>query len=462
MSMADSELERVVPELAARLVGQRPASAWQPSRDSVVLGFQDGTRLLLVPRGPDARLHTVLRRPTNPPRPFSFQGALRAHLTAPLDRLEKVPGERIVELGFGPMRLHLRLTGRSGGLWLIEATDRGERVVAAYDGPAPPALPALPEAPERTVAPRFVPGDDGSWDAAAARWFAARIRARREKELRLDVERRLQRALSRLARLLENLESDLEKAEQADDLRRAADTLAAHLHEVVQGADHVDLPSFDDPSVVVRVPLEPDRPPARSMERLYGRARRLDRMGERVLERLDEVSGEIARLRGVLDTLPEQPVDVLEGLRDAYAQDAPGRRVAPVLPGITTWLGPRGQRVLVGRDAKANRRLTFQVARGTDWWMHVRGRPGAHIVLPMNRGQTPPLDLLLAAGQIAVTHAGLGSGERAEVQYTRVRDVHSIPGSESAQVRLHGESVLQIVRDPGVLAGWERQDPGSP
>ncbi|MEZ4322393.1 MAG: NFACT family protein [Myxococcota bacterium] len=449
MTLSDSELRFLVPELAARLVGQRLANSWQPARDRVVLGFQDGTRLLLCPRGPDARLHTILRRPTNPPRPFSFQGALRAHLSGPLTAIEKIPDDRIVELCFGELRLHLRLTGRSGGLWLL----RGDEVLAAYDGPAPPALPeAAPMAP-RDDPPRFT--GDPDWDTEIARFYAQRVRERRERELRIDVARLLRKKAGRLGTLLENLESDLDKADHADATRDLADTLAAHLHEVKQGADHVDLPSLVDPDVIVRVPLLPDRAPSRSLDTLYSKARRLERMGERVLERLEAVTAELAEVQSLRGTLDDAELETLERLKREHGQSEGARPLARAVAGVTTWTGPRGEEVLVGRDAKANRRLTFQMAKGTDYWMHIRGTPGSHVILPLRRGHTPPLELLLAAGQIAAVHAGTPVGGKIDVQYTRVRDVRSIPGTE-AQVRVHNEKVLHITRDPAELTGWAR------
>jgi predicted ribosome quality control (RQC) complex YloA/Tae2 family protein len=454
--MSDSELERVVHELDARLRGVRPANVWQPTRDAVVLGFQDGTLLLLVPRGPDARLHSVVRRPTNPQRPFSFQGACRSHLSAPLDGIDKQPGERLAVLRFGRFHLRLGLTGRSGGLWLIDQTDGVERVVAAYDGPAPTTLPDLPDRPPRADPPRFQPGPDGSWDLAAALYFERQARERREHELRVGVERGVHRALQRALKLQANLEGDLAKAERAGEVREQADTLAGHLHEVVRGPDHVDLPAWDDPTRTIRVPLVPELSPPHSMDRLYQKARRLDRMGELVLDRLDAAGREVRRLRAVQASLAELDLDALAVLRAQHSQLESRRAPQATRTGVVTWTGPQGQRVLVGRDARANRRLSFQIARGTDWWMHLRGKAGAHLVLPMDRGRTPPLELLLAAAQIALVHGGMSVGERAEVQYTRARDVRSIPGSDGAQVLVHGETVLQVVRDPAALIGWER------
>ncbi|MCB9676486.1 MAG: NFACT family protein [Alphaproteobacteria bacterium] len=449
MTLSDSELEFLVPELAARLVGQRLTSAWQPARDRVVLGFQDGTRLLLCPRGPDARLHTINRRPTNPQKPFSFQGACRAHLSGPLTAMTKEAGDRVVDLVFGESRLHLRLTGRSGGLWLL----KGDEVVAAYDGPAPAELPERPPHEPREIPPRFT--GDPSWDAEIGRFYALLVRERRERELRIEVARLLRRKAQRLATLLQNLEGDLEKADAADSVRACADTLAAHLHTITQGADHVDLPSLEDPDTTLRVPLQPDRAPSRSLEALYAKARRLERMGERVLERIEAVERELREVQSVREALDDAELEALEALKARHGQSDADRPRGRALPGVTTWTGPRGEEVLVGRDAKANRRLTFQIAKGADYWMHVRGAPGAHLILPMRRGQTPPLELLLAAGQIAAVHAGIPVGAKVDVQYTRVRDIRSIPGTE-AEVRVHNEKVLHITRDPADLAGWDR------
>ncbi len=449
MTLSDSELELLVPELAERFVGQRLSNTWQPARDRVVLGFFDGSRLLLCPRGPDARLHTVLRRPKNPRRPFSFQGACRAHLTGPLTAMTKQLGDRIVDLEFGVYRLHLRLTGRSGGLWLL----RGDAILAAYDGPAPDSLPEpAPHAP-KDLEPRF--SGEPSYDAEIGRFYALRIRQRRERELRIAVARLLKKEAGRLGRLLSNLEGDLEKADDADRVRAMADTLACHLHDVEQGVDHVQLPSIADPDVTLRIPIQPDRPPAKSLDGLYSKARRLERMGERVLERIDTTETELADIQRARETLDDADLETLESLRERFGQSPSSRSKGRTLTGVTTWVGPDGQEVLVGRDSKSNRRLTFQIAKGTDYWMHVRGKPGAHLILPMKRGKTPPLELLLAAGQIAAVHAGVPNGGKIDVQYTRIRDVRSIPGTE-AQVRLHDEKVLHIERDPAGLTGWSR------
>jgi predicted ribosome quality control (RQC) complex YloA/Tae2 family protein len=453
MPMNEAELERVVADLQ-HLVGARVSGVWQPRRDRLLIGLDD-TRLLLVPRGPHARLHSVVRRSRSPDNPFSFQGVCRASLIGPLSRIEKTAGDRIVDLWFGTRRLHLRLTGRRGGLWLLD----GDAVVAAYDGPAPPTLPVLPPAPptpSRHASPSFERRDGESWDAAAARVLGGRERDALRTERRQVLARRLQTQLARDRRLHIALHRDLEKAEQAPIARARADAVAARLHTLTRGQAIVTVPDLSDPDVEWSVALDPTRSPGANLERLYGRARRLDRMGDRVLEHLERVEARIATVDAaltVLDTADDARLAELEALAPTARRRTAGRSEP-----WATWTGPHGQRVLVGKNAAGNRRLSFQRARGDDVWLHLRERPGAHVLVPMDRGKTASLELLLAAAQIVVLTAKIPEGASADVQYTKARNVRSIKGAADGRVLVHDERVLHVTRDNSVLVGWSRDD----
>ena len=357
----------------------------------------------------------------------------------------------MLQLVFSSATLELRLTGRSGGLWLLQ----DDAVVAAYDGPAPDRLPALHVRPVRQDRVRFEPLDD-SWDLGARAFFDRAEREHTTRERRGLVQRRLKRAIQRTERLLVNLERDLERADEAPKLRQRADLLAAHLHEVPRGASHVVFHDWDT-GEPVSIELDPSRPVTDTLEQLYRRAGRLDRVGDRVLLRIDSVEAELADLRRHLVDLPEAELPTLRQLESRLPAAPTGPRSSETVLPWWTWLGPQGERVLVGRNERGNRKLTFQVARGSDWWMHLRGRPGAHVVLPMKREQTPGLPLLLAAAQIALVHGKVTEGTAVDVQYARIRDVRAIPG-EIAKVRVADERVLRVTRDAAELVGWVRED----
>jgi predicted ribosome quality control (RQC) complex YloA/Tae2 family protein len=442
------ELAHVVEALSAH-VGAQLHTVHQPSRDRVLLHLEPGgVLLLMVPRGPFARLTRARGRPRNPGKPFSFQGACRAHLGGPLLSVEQVGEERAVDLVFPHARLHLRLTGRSGGLWLV----RGDEVVAAYDGPAPAALPPLPDRPPRDDAPRFAPDDDQSWAQAADKFFALAERARRLADRRSTMERRIRKAIDRTRRLVRNLEADLERASEAPGLRKRADLLASVLHTVSQGQPSFTVDDWDTGEQVT-IALDPARSPVEVMEGWYHKARRLDRVGDQVLERLDEAERLLVELADALEQVDDADGEQLDALDRLLPSPQRQRRSGERTADLITWTGPQDQRILVGRNAKANRRLTFQLAKGHDWWLHLREKPGPHVVIPSARERPPQLELLLAAAQIVLVSSKVPVGASADVQYARVKDVRPIPG-EVARVRIAQERVLHVTREPSALAGW--------
>lgn len=448
--MRASELRPVVQDLAD-LVGTTLADVRQPARDRVALRL-GGVWLLVVPRGPLARLHRSNERAAGRQRPFSFQGACRAHLAGRLEAIDGGVDDRVVDLRFTSGRLHLRLTGRGGGLWLLDADDR---VVAAYDGPAA-GLPDLPPPGPQDAPPRFKPDPGERWSDAAGRWFGAEEARRFDVERRAELTRRVERELARGERLREALERDLDRSLEAPRLRRAADALAATLYTIPDSARSYEARDLEDPDVVHTFRFRAGERPGRALGDLYQRAKRLEDAGMRTMERLDDLARRRGALEAALSTLPtadDASLDAIDRLSPRGAPPSDVERTPYVV-----WRGPAGREVWVGRDASSNRQLVARFARGADLWLHLRDRPAAHVIVPLRGVASPPLDWLLAAAQIALVHGRVAEGDAVDVQYTRVRDIRLIPGDAHGRVTVHDEKVLHVRRDPTALDGW-RRDP---
>lgn len=442
MPIHPSELSLVVRALQP-LLGARAGGVFQVQRDRLYLELGD-VLLLAVARGPFARLHPVHGREASPRQPFSFQGVLRRRLVAGLDRVAQVEGDRVVELGFGPLTLHLRLFERGGGVYLLED---GE-VIASLHGPAPRVLPALVPSPAGSASPR-VEGEGMRAALALGALLADQERAALADAARAVEARRLRAELSRRARLVQNLEGDLAACEAAPALRAAADALAASLHLVAPGAQRLVLPDLLDPTVLHEVALVPGKPPAVALNRAYRRAGTLDRRRLYAAARLSAVKEELAALQRALDGLGE-------AWPSAPPPPAPRRAAPPAHPGVERWVGPDAQEVWVGRSAAANRLLTFRLARSRDWWMHLRDVPGAHVLIRRPDGNPPPLELLLVAAQLAARQGRVAEGAVVEVQYARIGDVRSVKGAPDGRVLVHRERVLSVRSDAARLDGWSR------
>jgi predicted ribosome quality control (RQC) complex YloA/Tae2 family protein len=104
----------------------------------------------------------------------------------------------------------------------------------------------------------------------------------------------------------------------------------------------------------------------------------------------------------------------------------------------SAWLGRSfisqdGSPILIGRNKDENSELTFKHARGNDIWMHVRGRPGAHVLIPIFSGKSASLETLLDAAHLAIHYSGGGDWTKTEVDYTFKKNVKRIKNSTEVQ-----------------------------
>ncbi len=112
-----------------------------------------------------------------------------------------------------------------------------------------------------------------------------------------------------------------------------------------------------------------------------------------------------------------------------------------------TFRSKDGQVILVGKSKDENLELTFKIARGNDMWLHVKGRPGAHVVVPIQPGKNASLETLLDAAVLAVFYSGGESWGKTEVDYTLKKYVKRIKDSSEASYTQNKTLIVQPEAD---------------
>ena len=106
--------------------------------------------------------------------------------------------------------------------------------------------------------------------------------------------------------------------------------------------------------------------------------------------------------------------------------------------------------VLVGKGDAQNDALTFEVADPHDFWLHVAGPAGSHVVVrnPEKLADLPR-PVLEAAASLAAWHSkARGSRGKVEVHVCRVSDVSKPRGFAPGEVQLRRwDSVKVYARD---------------
>jgi predicted ribosome quality control (RQC) complex YloA/Tae2 family protein len=104
-----------------------------------------------------------------------------------------------------------------------------------------------------------------------------------------------------------------------------------------------------------------------------------------------------------------------------------------------------GFAVLVGKGDAENDRLTFEIADPRDWWLHVAGYSGSHVVVSNpDELDELPRPVLERAAELAAWHSKARGTGKVEVHVCRVADVSKPRGAPVGTVRLRRWTSLRV------------------
>jgi hypothetical protein len=281
------------------------------------------------------------------------------------------------------------------------------------------------------------------------------LRSKIEEAFREDYGREVRKSLDAAQRVLERrvagLTADRERARERLMDRRRAEILLAHYPEIRRGASRVGLPDpyADSPGTLIEIQLDPALSPHENAARLFRRAKRGERGEQQIEDRLARTRKSLSALTEMRRVLPTRlPKDAIEAL-DAFLRESeiqvscargdqredrlrrrttaapragrPGHRS----PGAREAIRPRtfvtsdGWEVWVGRSNTENDLITHRLSSPHDYWFHVVGVPGSHVILRRpSRNAIPKSRTLGEAASIAAFYSKARKLTRVPVIYT--------------------------------------------
>jgi hypothetical protein len=283
----------------------------------------------------------------------------------------------------------------------------------------------------------------GSWLEAGAVFLEGRRRGAAFERGRRAALAEARRRIRRLEQLEANLAKDLASLADETVLRRHAEALLAFARHGEAGRESIELEDPYEPGRRITVALDARLGGLGNAERMFEKARRVERARHQVELRLRETRSELAAAR-------EREAVVLDA-RDRDQLPAPGEDAGEARQeagrGPRHYLTGRGLSVLVGRNARENHHLTFRVARPEDLWLHARDVPGSHVVLRDDEGRAGADDLREAA-EIAAFFSEARRESLVDVHVTRRKHVKPARGGPGRVFVAHSDTLRVAPRDP--------------
>ena len=473
MALNKTELGQVIHEITPVLQRGWVQKIHQPGERMVVFDVHlpgRTSRLLVSCQPESSRLHLARLTYPNPPTPPAFCQFLRAHVQgARIDDIREIPDDRIVEISLtgkeGPLALVCELTGKRANLLVLDARRHVLRDLLRQ--PSLVGQLYRPPTKDSRVTQNFRPSrfprnEDSEFPIsfkieAHYRDRESMLASDRAKNVRLSA---LRKSLKKTKKRIEAWDEDMKKAALYRDYRRYGELLKANLEAIKKGAEQVTVVDYYDERLPdTTLPLDPTKSAQGNLNDYFRKYRKYQSSQQELLPRITrarEELGVIEREIGEIErgrwtpsaTSPIHPMSAIMTRSLRRHQITPAKqRQGPFRRFIST----DGLPIFVGRNAKENEDLTFGLAKSDDLWLHASGTPGSHVVVRMDKGQTPPPETLQDAAMLALLYSDLKRSGRGEVIYTKRKWVKKTKGHARGTVSVTQEKSIRISLDKNRL-----------
>ena len=276
-------------------------------------------------------------------------------------------------------------------------------------------------------------------------FHADRERGQRVHRRAQDLFKTLTNAESRLLRKMEAQREELRVCAQKEQYKQFADLITANLYAIKQGQRTVTVINYySEEMEEVTLELDPRLSPAANAQFYFKKYNKAKNAERELAIQLEKGKVELQYLSSVLDALARAvlPSDIdeirAEMVHTGYASALripPSKKLPPAH--YHEYRTTNGFRVLCGRNNLQNDALTFKVAEKNDWWFHVHGAPGSHVLLITDGVDDPPAEDFTDAAVIAACNSKLADGVLVTVDYTKARNVKKPPAARPGYVIYH-------------------------
>ena len=262
------------------------------------------------------------------------------------------------------------------------------------------------------------------------------------EQAKLPVLRDMRRAGKRSSDREKRLVNEQEKYGEAEGLQKTAQMLTASGMKMEQHYDSVKVTDyFGDKPRPTEVPLDSTLSLRENIDKMFKRYQKATR-GKSVLAKQ---LGELRNRRAVLDEQTKR----LEAIKDwdtwlaissklpAKAERTETQSAPPLQTRRFRTVRFDDREILIGKGARENDELTFDVAGPEDFWLHVADYSGSHVVV-RNPQKDRELEepALVKAAQLAAYFSQARNSSKVEVHYTKRRHVVKPRRAKPGLVRL--------------------------
>lgn len=252
-----------------------------------------------------------------------------------------------------------------------------------------------------------------------------------QKELILSLKRRLKT----IRRSYLKTNEDLPKEEEINQFKKQADLLQTYAYLIDETKDNLVLPQeITGATQDEIIPLDPDKKVGQLIAEQFKQLKRLSKKRAMSLERLSNIKETQAKIESTLHKLQTSEIskEEEEALRKNLGlkrKPLDSRKTSPNQNSHYNTYIIDEKKILVGKSSGESDTLVKE-SKANDYWLHVIGSTGSHIIIPANQGlkASLPEKLKRSAAVLALHFSKIREDQKGEVYFARKSDIRKRKG----------------------------------
>ncbi len=293
-----------------------------------------------------------------------------------------------------------------------------------YDGKTPAEFSCLP----LTIYDHCQKKTFSSVSEVLEQYYAQKNILTRIRQKSTDLRRIVQTALERNVKKYDLQAKQLKDTEKRERYRIYGELINTYGYGVEPGSKSFQALNYYTGEEIT-IPLDPQIPVQENAKKYFDKYGKLKRTCEAVTTLLAETKAEIEHLHSIQTALDialqeEDLVQIKEELMQAgyIRKRNPGSKRPKITSRPFHYISSDGYHMYVGKNNLQNEELTFQTARGNDWWFHAKGAPGSHVIVQSGGDELPDRTFEEAA-RLAAYYSSNRGADKVEIDYVEKKHV---------------------------------------
>ncbi len=438
MSLSYHEIEQLNREIAPKLIGKQLLGITEHSDRKFILDFGSES-LLFCFKDPFLRFHlTTLRKGVITHIISQKINTMLAHTV--LKEMKVLNQDRILLLEFKNYKLIAEFFSKRPNFYLLE----NDGTVIASLNPVSPGLYQTPSVIQQ------VQKTESSVTGQSIEAFYRTLENQTLFEQRKhSLESKIKLELNRLKKRQKKEENELEQALKWPQIQHEALLFQSNLYRIKKGMESLIVSDWEQDGKETIIQMDMTLEPQDEVSKKFKCSRKLKASIPYIQKQLEKYRTDLIKCEQTLKTILEaQSVDELKQFEENVQQK---EVVKDVLP-YREYTSSSGLKIWVGKSASKNDILTFNYARGSDWWLHVSGFSGSHVIIRVNKNVDPDHEALQDALQLALHYSKAKQEGGADVCVTQKKYVSRFGKKQPGKVQISKHKIVYVKIDPNRFA----------